>query len=88
MYIYVYICIYYTYIYICIYVYIYMHIYIYVYIIHVIVVTQAGVLCLICTHEPEGAQRPRASADISGKALMPVLQLLCYSSGEAAVFIS
>ena len=55
---------------------------------HVIVVTQARVLCLICTHEPEGAQRPRASVDISGKARVPVLQLICYTSGEAAIFIS
>ena len=47
----------------------------------VIVVTQAGVLCLICMHEPEGAQRPRASADISGKARVPVLQLICNTSG-------
>ena len=34
----------------------------------IIYVTWAGVICLICTHEPEGAQYPRASADISGKS--------------------
>ena len=27
------------------------------------------------------ARRPRASADISGKARVPVLQLICYTSG-------
>ena len=30
---------------------------------------------------------PRVSADISGNARFPVLQLICYTSGEAAVFI-
>ena len=32
--------------------------------IHVIVVTQARAHCLICTHDAEGAQRPRASGHI------------------------
>ena len=48
---------------------------------HVIYVTWAGVICLICTHEPEGAQRPRASADISGKSRLPMLHMLCNTSG-------
>ena len=47
----------------------------------VIYVTWAGVICLICTHEPEGAQCPRASADISGKSQPPVLHMLCNTSG-------
>ena len=55
-------------------------IYIYIYI-YVIYVTWAGVICLICTHEPEGAQRPRASADISGKSRLPMLHMLCNTSG-------
>ena len=55
-------------------------------VIYVIVVTQARVHCLICTHKPEGAQRPRASVDISGNARVPVLQLICDTSGMAAVF--
>ena len=49
--------------------------------IYVIYVTWAGVICLICTHEPEGAQRPRASADISGKSRPPMLHMLCNTSG-------
>ena len=48
---------------------------------YVIYVTWAGVICLICTHEPEGAQRPRASADISGKSRPPMLHMLCNTSG-------
>ena len=48
---------------------------------YVIYVTWAGVICLICTHEPEGAQRPRASADISGKSRLPMLHMLCNTSG-------
>ena len=40
-------------------------------IVQVIVVTQARVLCLICTHEPEGPQRLRVSVYISGKARVP-----------------
>ena len=57
-------------------------VYIYIY---VIVVTQAGVHCPICTHEPEGVQHPRASADISGNARMPVLQLICNTSGTLKI---
>ena len=49
--------------------------------VYVIYVTWAGVICLICTHEPEGAQRPRASADISGKSRPPMLHMLCNTSG-------
>jgi len=56
--------------------------------VYVIIVTQAQVLSLICTYELEGMQRPKASADISGKARVPVLQLICYTSGKATVFIS
>ena len=37
---------------------------------------QVPVLCLICTHSPSDAVGPRARAYISGKALLPVLQLL------------
>ena len=43
--------------------------------------------CVICTHKPKGTQRPRASVDISGNARVPVLQLICDTSGMAAVFI-
>ena len=46
------------------------------YTIHVIVVTQAQVLCLICIPEARGLR-----AYISGKARVPVLQLICYTSG-------
>ena len=51
----------------------------------VIYVTWAGVICLICTHEPEGAQRPRASADISGKSRLPMLHMLCNTSGTRKI---
>ena len=34
---------------------------------------------------PEGVQRPRASADISGNARVPVLQLICYTSGAQKI---
>ena len=43
---------------------------------HVIYVTWAGGICLICTHEPEGAQCPRASADISGKPRRHVIYVM------------
>ena len=36
-------------------------------------------------HEPKGAQRPRAGAGMSGKALVPVSR---YTFSDAAVFIS
>ena len=36
-------------------------------------------------HEPRGAQRPGASAGMSGKALVPVSR---YTFSDAAVFIS
>ena len=36
---------------------------------------------------PLGAQRPRASANISGNARVPVLQLICNNSDDVAVFI-
>ena len=36
-------------------------------ILHVIYVTWAGGICLICTHKPEGTQYPRENVDISGK---------------------
>ena len=48
---------------------------------YIIYVTWAGVICLICTHEHEGAQRPRASADISGKSQPHMLHMLCNTSG-------
>jgi len=41
---------------------------------HVMVVTQAGVHCLICTHDARGRVRT-----ISGNARLPVLQLICYT---------
>ena len=45
--------------------------------IHVIVVTQARVLCLICTYDAQGRTVPaEASADISGKGRVSVLQLI------------
>ena len=44
---------------------------------NILVVTQALVLCLICTHDTRGC----ASAYISGKAQVPMLQLICYTSG-------
>ena len=46
--------------------------------VRLIVVTQAGVHCLIRAHDAQGR---RASADISGNARVPVLQLLCNTSG-------
>ena len=33
------------------------------------------------------ARHPRASVDISGNVRFPMLQLICYTSDEAAVFI-
>ena len=50
-------------------------------VIHVIYVTWAGVICLRCTHEPEGVQHPRVSVDILGKSLLPMLHMLCNTSG-------
>ena len=47
----------------------------------VLVVTQARVLCLICIPEALGPAALRLLAYISGKALVPVLQLICYTSG-------
>ena len=58
---------------------------------HVIVVTQARVLCLICTHKPKGAQHPRASVDIRIRqttSACVTTNNLCYTSGNAAVFLS
>ena len=55
---------------------------------HVIVVTQAQVLCRVCTQKPKGKQHTRASADISDKDGKPVLQLKCYTSSEATVLSS
>ena len=49
-------------------------------VLQVIYVTWAGVICLICTHESKGAQRPRASVDISGKSRLPMLHMLCNAS--------
>ena len=43
---------------------------------YILVATQELVHCLICLHSPLGAVRPRASAYISGNALVPVLQPL------------
>ena len=48
---------------------------------YVIYVTWAGGICLICTHEPEGAQRLSASAGISGKSQLYMLHMLCNTSG-------
>ena len=36
---------------------------------------------------PEGMQCLRVSADTSGNAQLPELKLICYTFGEAAVFI-
>ena len=52
---------------------------------HVIYVTWAGVICLVCTHEHEGTQRPRASADISGKSRLRMLHMLCNTSGKLKI---
>ena len=49
--------------------------------IHVIYVTWAGVICPICMHKHKGAQRLRASADISGKSRLRMLHMLCNTSG-------
>ena len=49
--------------------------------VYVIYVTWAGVICLICTYEPEGVQCLRASADISGKSRLLMLHMLCNTSG-------
>ena len=38
-------------------------------------------ICLICTHEPEGAACPRARAYISGKSRPHMLHMLCNTSG-------
>ena len=55
--------------------------------IQVIYVTWAGGICLICTYEPEGAQRPRASANISGKSRPHMLHMLCNTSGSDERYI-
>ena len=58
---------------------------------YVLYVTWAGGICLICMHEPEGAQfmhepegvqRPRASVDISGKFQLHMLHMVCNTSGN------
>ena len=46
-----------------------------------IYVTWAGVICLICMHEPEGTHHLRASTDISGKSRLPMLHMLCNTLG-------
>ena len=48
--------------------------------IHVTVVTQARVVCLICTPEARGPQARGLRVDITGRPRVPVLQLLCNSS--------
>ena len=72
-----------TYMYACMYVcmYTYIHIYIYIY----IYVTWTGGNCLICTHESEGAQFLKASADISGKSRLHFLHMLCDTSGTLRI---
>ena len=52
---------------------------------YVIYVTWAGGICLVCTHEPEGAQCLRASADISGKSLPHIIDMLCNTSGTLKI---
>ena len=47
-----------------------------------VVVTQARVLCLICMY----ARSPRTY--ISGKARVPVLQLICYTSGTLKICLN
>ena len=51
---------------------------------YVYIITQARVLCPIYIRMmPEDMQDPRVSAYISGKARVPVLQLICYTSGRS-----
>ena len=52
---------------------------------YVIYVTWAGGICLICTHKSEGAQRPRASVDISGKCQPHMLYMLCNTFGTPKI---
>ena len=52
---------------------------------YVIYVTWAGRICLICTHEPEGAACSRASVDISGKSRPHILHMLCNTSGTLKI---
>ena len=56
-------------------------------VLHVIYVTWAGVICLTCMHEHEGAQHPRASADISGKSRLHMLHMLCNNTKIALQYI-
>ena len=46
----------------------------------VIVVTWARLLCLICMPKAQGPQARGLMAYISGKARVPMLQLICYTS--------
>ena len=48
---------------------------------YVTVVTWARVLCLICMPKARGPQARGLRAYISGKARVPMLQLICYTSG-------
>ena len=48
---------------------------------YVIVVTQARVRCLICTHDVQGRAAPEGECGHTGNARVPVLQLICYTSG-------
>ena len=41
--------------------------------------------CLIGTHDARGRATPRTSEDISGNARVPVLQLICYTSGTLKI---
>ena len=50
-------------------------------VVYVTYITWAGGICLICTHKLKGVQRPRASADISGKSRPHMLHMLCNTSG-------
>ena len=48
---------------------------------HVIVVTQARVRCLICMHDARGRAATKGECGHIGNARVPVLQLICYTSG-------
>ena len=52
---------------------------------HVIAITQTRVYCLICTHNARRCTLPKDECGLLGNARVPVLQLICYTSGTLKI---
>ena len=55
---------------------------------HVIVVTWARGTCLICMPEAQGPQARGLRAYISGESRVPMLQVLCITSGNLKICLT